>query len=145
MAVERTLSMIKPDAVAKNCIGDIYSRFEANDLRIVAAKMTHLTKEQAEEFYLVHKERPFYSMLVEFVTSGPVMITVLEGEDAIAKYRILMGATMPEFAAPGSIRYDLARDGKANENAVHGSDAQETATEEIKFFFKPEELCDRTR
>ncbi len=145
MAVERTLSMIKPDAVAKNCIGDIYSRFEANDLRIVAAKMTHLTKEQAEEFYLVHKERPFYSMLVEFVTSGPVMITVLEGEDAIAKYRTLMGATMPEFAAPGSIRYDLARDGKANENAVHGSDAPETATEEIKFFFKPEELCDRTR
>jgi len=145
MAVERTLSMIKPDAVAKNCIGDIYSRFEANDLRIVAAKMTHLTKEQAEEFYLVHKERPFYSMLVEFVTSGPVMITVLEGEDAIAKCRTLMGATMPEFAAPGSIRYDLARDGKANENAVHGSDAPETAAEEIKFFFKPEELCDRTR
>ena len=145
MAVERTLSMIKPDAVAKNLIGDIYSRFEANDLRIVAAKMAHLTKKQAEDFYLIHKERPFYSMLVEFMISGPVMITVLEGEDAIAKCRTLMGATMPEFAAPGSIRYDLARDGKANENAVHGSDAPETAAEEIKFFFKPEELCDRTR
>ena len=145
MAVERTLSIIKPDAIAKNYIGEIFSRFEANDLTIVAAKMAHLTNEQAEEFYAIHKERPFYSMLVEFVTSGPVMITVLEGEDAIAKHRTLMGATMPEFAAPGSIRYDLARDGKANENAVHGSDAPETAAEEIKFFFKPEELCDRTR
>ncbi len=145
MAVERTLSIIKPDAVTKNLIGDIYSRFEANDLRIVAAKMAHLTKKQAEDFYLIHKERPFYSMLVEFMISGPVMITVLEGEDAIAKCRTLMGATMPEFAAPGSIRYDLARDGKANENAVHGSDAPETAAEEIKFFFKPEELCERTR
>ncbi|RKZ70836.1 MAG: nucleoside-diphosphate kinase, partial [Gammaproteobacteria bacterium] len=104
------------------------------------------TKEQAEEFYAVHKERPFYSMLVEFMISGPVMITVLEGEDAISKYRTLMGATMPEFAAPGSIRYDLARDGRAaNENAVHGSDAPETAAEEIKFFFKPEEICERTR
>ena len=145
MAVERTLSIIKPDAVAKNYIGEIYSRFEANDLRIVAAKMTLLTKQQAEEFYAVHKERPFYSMLVEFMISGPVMITVLESDDAIAKYRTLMGATMPEFAAPGSIRYDLARDGRANENAVHGSDAPETAAEEINFFFKPEDLCDRTR
>ena len=146
MAVERTLSMIKPDAVAKNYIGEIYSRFEANDLRIIAAKMAHLTKEQAEEFYAIHKERPFYSMLVEFMISGPVMITVLEGEDAISRYRTLMGATMPEFAAPGSIRYDLARDGRAaNENAVHGSDSPETAAEEIKFFFKPEEVYERTR
>jgi len=145
MAVERTLSIIKPDAVAKNYIGEIYSRFEANDLRIIAAKMTLLTKQQAEEFYAVHKERPFYSLLVEFMISGPVMITVLEGDDAIAKCRTLMGATMPEFAAPGSIRYDLARDGRANENAVHGSDAPETAAEEISFFFKPEDLCDRNR
>ncbi len=145
MAVERTLSIIKPDAVAKNYIGEIYSRFEANDLRIIAAKMTLLTKQQAEEFYAVHKERPFYSLLVEFMISGPVMITVLEGDDAIAKCRTLMGATMPEFAAPGSIRYDLARDGRANENAVHGSDAPETAAEEISFFFKPEDLCVRTR
>ncbi len=145
MAVERTLSIIKPDAVAKNYIGGIYSRFEANNLHIVAAKMVHLTKEQAEEFYAVHKERPFYSMLIEFMISGPVAITILEGEDAIAKYRTLMGATMPEFAAPGTIRYDMARDGKANENAVHGSDAPETAVEEIKFFFKPEEICERTR
>lgn len=145
MAVERTLSIIKPDAIAKNYIGEIFSRFEANDLTIVAAKMAHLTNEQAEEFYAIHKERPFYTLLVEFMTSGPVMITVLEGEDAIANYRTLMGATMPEFAAPGSIRYDLARDGRSNENAVHGSDAPETAAEEIKFFFKPEEICERTR
>ncbi len=145
MAVERTLSIIKPDAIANNFIGEIYSRFEKNDLRIVAAKMAHLSKEQAEEFYVVHKERPFYSMLVEFMISGPVMITVLEGDDAIAKYRTLMGATMPEFAAPGSIRYDLARDGRANENAVHGSDAPETAAEEISFFFKQEDLCVRSR
>jgi nucleoside-diphosphate kinase len=145
MAVERTLSIIKPDAVANQYIGEIYSRFVANDLRIIAAKMAHLTKKQAEEFYAIHKDRPFYSMLVEFMISGPVMITVLEGEDAVARYRTLMGATMPEFAAPGSIRYDLARDGRANENAVHGSDAAETAAEEIKFFFKPEEICKRTR
>jgi len=145
MAVERTLSIIKPDAIAKNYIGEIFSRFEANDLTIVAAKMAHLTKEQAEEFYAIHKERPFYTLLVEFMISGPVMITVLEGEDAIARYRTLMGATMPEFAAPGSIRYDLAREGKANENAVHGSDAPDTAAEEIRFFFKPEEICERTR
>ena len=145
MAVERTLSIIKPDAIAKNYIGEIFSRFEANDLTIVAAKMAHLTKEQAEEFYAIHKERPFYTLLVEFMTSGPVMITVLEGEDAVAGYRTLMGATMPEFAAPGTIRYDLARDGRANENAVHGSDGSETAAEEINFFFKPKDLCDRTR
>ena len=145
MAVERTLSIIKPDAVANNYIGEIYSRFEANGLIIVAAKMANLTKTQAQAFYAIHKERPFYTLLVEFMISGPVMITVLEGEDAIAKYRALMGATMPEFAAPGSIRYDLAREGKSNENAVHGSDSPETAAEEIKFFFKPEEICHRTR
>ena len=145
MAVERTLSIIKPDAVANNFIGEIYSRFEKNDLTIIAARMAHLDKEQAEEFYAVHKDRPFYTNLVKFMISGPVMITVLEGEDAIAKYRTLMGATMPEFAAPGSIRYDLARDGRANENAVHGSDAPETAAEEINFFFTPEEICARTR
>ncbi len=145
MTVERTLSIIKPDAVANNYIGEIYSRFETHKLKIVAAKMAHLSKEQAETFYAVHKDRPFFDMLVQFMISGPVMITVLEGEDAITNHRHLMGATMPEFAAPGSIRYDLARDGKANENAVHGSDAPETAAEEIKFFFKPEEVCDRTR
>ncbi len=145
MAVERTLSIIKPDAVANNFIGEIYSRFEKDDLRIVAAKMAHLSKEQAEAFYDVHNKRPFFTMLVEFMISGPVMISVLEGEDAIAKYRTLMGATMPEFAAPGSIRYDLAREGRANENAVHGSDSLETAVEEIKFFFSPEEVCDRPR
>ncbi len=145
MAVERTLSIIKPDAVANNFIGEIYSRFEKYDLRIVAAKMAHLTRKQAESFYAVHNERPFFSLLVEFMISGPVMISVLEGEDAIAKYRTLMGATMPEFAAPGSIRYDLARDGRANENAVHGSDSLETAVEEIKFFFSLEEVCDRPR
>jgi len=145
MAVERTLSIIKPDAVANNFIGEIFSRFEKNDLRIIAAKMAHLSKEQAEAFYAVHNERPFFAMLVEYMISGPVIITVLEGEDAISRYRTLMGATMPEFAAPGSIRYDLARDGRANENAVHGSDAPETAEEEIKFFFKPEEICNHTR
>lgn len=145
MAVERTLSIIKPDAVTKNFIGEIYSRFEKNDLTIIAAKMDHLSEEQAEEFYAIHKDRPFYTHLVKFMVSGPVMITVLEGEDAIAKYRTLMGATMPEFATPGSIRYDLARDGRASENAVHGSDSPGTATEEINFFFTPEEICTRTR
>ena len=145
MAVERTLSIIKPDAVANNFIGEIYSRLENNDLRIVAAKMAHLTREQAEAFYSVHNERPFFTTLVEFMISGPVMITILEGEDAIAKYRTIMGATMPEFAVPGSIRYDLARDGRANENAVHGSDGPETAAAEIKFFFTPDEVYDRTR
>ncbi len=145
MAVERTLSIIKPDAVANKFIGEIYSRFAANDLRIVAARMVHLSKEQAEKFYAIHKNRPFFAMLIEYMISDPVMVTVLEGEDAIAKYRTLMGATMPEFAAPGSIRYDLARDGKANENAVHGSDASETAAEEIKFFFKSEEIFDLKR
>lgn len=145
MAVERTLSIIKPDAVANNYIGNIYSRFTENDLVIIAARMAQLTKEQAREFYAVHSERPFYDDLVEYMISGPVMITALEGEDAISKYRTLMGATKAELADPGTIRYDLARDGNANENAVHGSDAPETAAEEINFFFKSEEICARTR
>ncbi len=145
MPVERTLSIIKPDAVANNYIGEIYSRLEKNNLTIIAAKMEHLSREQAEIFYAVHKDRPFYTELVEFMISGPTMITVLEGENAITKYRTLMGATNPEHAATGSIRYDLARGSQAGENAVHGSDAPETAAEEIKFFFTPEEICVRTR
>ncbi|RMG37437.1 MAG: nucleoside-diphosphate kinase [Gammaproteobacteria bacterium] len=142
MPVERTLSIIKPDAVAKNVIGDIYSRFERAGLRIVAAKMLHLSEEQAGEFYAVHKERPFYRDLVAFMTSGPVMVQVLEGEDAIAKNRELMGATNPQEAAPGTIRADFAE--TVDENAVHGSDAPETAAAEIAFFF-PEGVCERTR
>jgi nucleoside-diphosphate kinase len=142
MAVERTLSIIKPDAVAKNVIGDIYSRFEQAGLRIVAAKMLHLTPEQASQFYVVHKDRPFYKDLVEFMTSGPVMVQVLEGEGAIAKNRELMGATNPKEAAPGTIRADHAE--TVDENAVHGSDAAETASIEIGFFF-PDGVCARTR
>jgi nucleoside-diphosphate kinase len=142
MAVERTFSIIKPDAVAKNVIGQIYSRFEAAGLRIVAAKMLHLTAEQAGEFYAVHKERPFYKDLVAFMTSGPVMVQVLEGEGAIAKNREVMGATNPKDAAPGTIRADFAQ--TVDENAVHGSDAPETAAVEINFFF-PEGVCARTR
>ncbi len=143
MAIERTFSIIKPDAVAKNVIGEIYSRFEKNGLRIVAARMLHLTKEQAQGFYAVHKERPFYNDLVEFMTSGPVMVQVLEGEDAIAKNRELMGATNPADAAPGTIRADFAQ--TVDENAVHGSDGPDTAKVEIEFFFQPGELCARTR
>lgn len=142
MAIQRTLSIIKPDAVAKNVIGDIYSRFERAGLRIVAAKMLHLTEEQAAQFYAVHKERPFFKDLVAFMTSGPVMVQVLEGEDAIAKNRELMGATNPQEAAPGTIRADHAE--TVDENAVHGSDAEETAAAEIAFFF-PEGVCERTR
>jgi nucleoside-diphosphate kinase len=142
MAVERTLSIIKPDAVAKNVIGEIYSRFEKAGLRIVAAKMLHLTKEQAGGFYDVHKERPFFNDLVEFMTSGPVVVQVLEGEGAIAKNREVMGATNPKEAAPGTIRADFAV--SIDENAVHGSDAPETAAREIAFFF-PEGVCERTR
>jgi nucleoside-diphosphate kinase len=142
MAVERTFSIIKPDAVAKNVIGQIYSRFEAAGLRIVAAKMLHLTEEQAGEFYAVHKERPFYKDLVAFMTSGPVMVQVLEGEGAIAKNREVMGATNPKDAEPGTIRADFAQ--TVDENAVHGSDAPETAAVEINFFF-PEGVCARTR
>jgi len=143
MAVERTLSIIKPDAVAKNVIGEIYSRFEKAGLKIVAAKMLHLSKELAGEFYAVHKERPFYNDLVEFMTSGPVMVQVLEGESAISKNREVMGATNPAEAAPGTIRADFAK--TVDENAVHGSDAPETAKVEIAFFFKDDEICPRTR
>ncbi len=142
MAIERTLSIIKPDAVAKNVIGDIYNRFERAGLRIVAAKMLHLTEEQAGAFYAVHKERPFFKDLVAFMTSGPVMVQVLEGENAIARNRELMGATNPQEAAPGTIRADHAQ--TVDENAVHGSDAPETAAAEIDFFF-PEGVCERTR
>lgn len=143
MAVERTISIIKPDAVAKNVIGEIYARFEKAGLRIVAAKMMHLSKEQAGQFYAVHKERPFYGELVEYMTSGPIMVQVLEGENAVAKNREVMGATNPKDAAPGTIRADFAND--ITENAVHGSDAAETAKNEIAFFFTDKELCPRTR
>ncbi len=133
MAVQRTLSIIKPDAVAKNVIGKIYSRFEDDGLKVVAARMAHLSEQEAGEFYAVHKERPFFKDLVEFMTSGPVMIQVLEGENAIAKNRDLMGATDPKKAAPGTIRADFAD--SIDANAVHGSDAPETAAVEIAFFF----------
>ena len=133
MAIQRTLSIIKPDAVAKNVIGQIYTRFESNGLKIVAAQMRHLSKEEAEGFYAVHRERPFFADLVKFMTSGPVMIQVLEGENAILKNRELMGATDPKKAAPGTIRADFAQSIAAN--AVHGSDALETAAVEIAFFF----------
>jgi len=148
MAIEQTLSIIKPDAVGKNVIGEIYTRFEKNGLRIVAAKMLHMTRNQAEAFYAIHRERPFFSQLVEFMTSGPVMVQVLEGDNAITKNRQLMGATIPKFAAPGTIRHDLAYDSGStgvHENAVHGSDSNENAVKEIDFFFKPEEICRRTR
>ena len=143
MAVERTLSIIKPDAVAKNVIGEIYNRFEKAGLRIIAARMEHLSAEKAGEFYAVHKERPFYSDLVEFMTSGPVMVQVLEGDDAIAKNREVMGATNPVDAAPGTIRADFAQ--TVDENAVHGSDGTDTASVEIEFFFGSDGLCPRTR
>jgi nucleoside-diphosphate kinase len=133
MAVERTLSIIKPDAVAKNVIGAIYTRFESAGLRIVAARMTCLSRDEAEGFYAVHRERPFFSGLVEFMSSGPVMIQVLEGENAIALNRDLMGATDPKKAAPGTIRADFAE--SIDHNAVHGSDAAETAKHEITYFF----------
>ena len=141
MAVERTLSIIKPDAVAKNVIGEIYSRFERVGLRIAAAKMKHLTREEAEGFYAVHKERPFFADLVKFMISGPVMIQVLEGDGAIAKNRELMGATNPKDAAPGTIRADFAD--SIDANAVHGSDGPETAAQEISYFFGSNELCGR--
>ncbi len=131
--MQRTLSIIKPDAVAKNVIGQIYTRFEQAGLKIIAAQMKHLSTEDAEGFYAVHKARPFFNDLVKFMTSGPVMIQVLEGDDAIAKHRELMGATDPKEAAPGTIRADFAT--SIDANAVHGSDAPETATEEIRYFF----------
>ena len=143
MAVERTLSIIKPDAVAKNIIGEIYRRFEQAGLKIIAAKMLHLSRQQAEAFYAVHKARPFYNDLVTFMTSGPVMVQVLEGENAVLHHRDVMGATNPADAAPGTIRADFAS--SVEENAVHGSDAAETAKQEIAFFFEPNEICARTR
>ena len=141
MAVERTLSIIKPDAVAKNVIGQIYSRFENNGLKIVAAKMKRLTREEAEGFYAVHKERPFFADLVKFMTSGPVMIQVLEGENAVAKNRELMGATNPKEAAPGTIRADFAS--SIDANAVHGSDSLANAAIEVAYFFGEQEICPR--
>jgi nucleoside-diphosphate kinase len=136
MTIERTLSIMKPDAIAGELIGEIYSRFTADGLRIVAARMTHLSKQQVEEFYAEHKERHFFQELLAYMLSGPVMISVLEGEDAVARQRELMGATKPALAVPGSIRYDLARDGDPDENAVHGSDSRDSAKREIAFFFK---------
>lgn len=138
MATERTLSIIKPDAVAKNVIGQINARFEKAGLRIVAAKMMRLTKKQAEDFYAIHKERPFFNGLVSFMSSGPVMVQVLEGENAIAMNRQVMGATNPKDAEAGTVRADFAD--SIDHNAVHGSDAAETAKTEIAFFFKPEEI-----
>ncbi len=146
MAQERTLSIIKPDAVAKNVIGEIYSRFEKAGLRIIAAKMLHLDKDKAGEFYAVHKERPFFGELVDFMSSGPVLVQVLEGENAILKNREIMGATFPKDAEPGTIRADFCdADGDQGENAVHGSDSPESASTEIPFFFSEDELCPRTR
>ena len=139
MATERTFSIIKPDGVEKNLIGEIYKRFESAGLNIVAAQMMHLTKEQAEGFYAVHKERPFFNDLVSYMTSGPVVVQVLEGEDAIAKNREVMGATNPAEAAPGTIRADFAVE--VTENAVHGSDAPETAAQEIAYWFAETEIC----
>lgn len=143
MSVERTLSIIKPDGVAKNIIGEVYSRFEKAGLKIVAAKMKQLSEAEAQEFYAVHKERPFYKDLVSFMISGPVMVQVLEGENAIAKHRDAMGATNPKDAAPGTIRADFAN--TVDENVVHGSDAADTAKNEIAFFFKDNEICPRKR
>ena len=141
MALERTLSIIKPDAVAKNVIGEIYSRFEKGGLKVVASKMKHLSRKEAEGFYAVHRERPFFNALVEFMISGPVMIQALEGENAIAKNRELMGATNPKEAAPGTIRADFAD--SIDANAVHGSDAPETAAVEIAYFFASTEIFSR--
>jgi nucleoside-diphosphate kinase len=143
MAVERTLSIIKPDAVAKNVIGEIESRFEKAGLRIVAMKMVHLSDEKAGGFYAEHQARPFFKDLVSFMTSGPVVVQVLEGEEAVAKNRELMGATNPKDAAPGTIRADFAS--TIDENAVHGSDSAASAEREIAYFFAADELCARTR
>lgn len=143
MSLERTISIIKPDAVAKNVIGEIYSRFEKAGLKVIASKMMQLSEEKAGEFYAVHKERPFYGELVAFMTSGPVMVQILEGEDAIAKNREVMGATNPKEAAAGTIRADFAE--SIDENAVHGSDGPDTAKEEMAFFFSDDEICPRLR
>lgn len=141
MAIERTFSIVKPDAVAKNVIGKIYSRFEDNGLSIVACKMLQLSSEQAEGFYAEHKGRPFFPALIEFMTSGPVTVQVLEGESAITKNRELMGATNPKEADAGTIRADFAE--SIDANAVHGSDSPESAAREIAYFFSDNELCDR--
>ena len=143
MAVEQTLSIIKPDGVQKNLIGEIYNRFEKAGLEIVAARMMHLSTEQAGGFYEVHKERPFFNDLVSYMTSGPVVVQVLQGEDAIAKNREIMGATNPADADPGTIRADHAA--SIEENVVHGSDAAETAAQEIAYFFGDDGVCPRTR
>ncbi|QLE85975.1 MULTISPECIES: nucleoside-diphosphate kinase [Shewanella] len=143
MAIERTFSIIKPDAVAKNHIGAIYNRFETAGLKIIASKMVHLSKEQAEGFYAEHSERPFFGALVAFMTSGPICVQVLEGENAVLANREIMGATNPAEAARGTIRSDFAD--SIDENAVHGSDAVASAEREIAYFFSNEELCPRTR
>lgn len=143
MALERTFSIIKPDAVAKNVIGAIYNRFESAGLRIVASKMIHMSKEQAEGFYAEHKERPFFGALVDFMTSGPVMVQVLEGENAVLANREIMGATNPADADKGTIRADFAS--SIDENAVHGSDSAQSAEREISYFFNDNEVCARTR
>lgn len=143
MTKERTLSIIKPDAVGKNHIGDIISRFESKGLKVVAAKMLHLDKARAESFYAVHKERPFYSSLVAFMITGPVLIMVLEGDDAVAKNRDIMGATNPAQAEAGTIRKDFAS--SIEENSVHGSDSEDNAATEIEFFFTADEILPRTR
>lgn len=143
MALERTLSIIKPDAVAKNAIGAILERFEKAGLRVVAARMLHLERTQAEGFYAVHRERPFFADLVNFMTSGPVLVQVLEGENAIARNREIMGATNPKEAEKGTIRADFASN--IEENAVHGSDSPDTARQEIGYFFASLDLCPRTR
>ncbi|MGK5595256.1 MAG: nucleoside-diphosphate kinase [Parachlamydiaceae bacterium] len=143
MAFEQTLSIIKPDAVGKNHIGKIIDRFETQGLRVVAARMIHLSKEKAEGFYAVHKERPFFNDLVKFMTTGPVLVMVLEGDNAVLKNREIMGATDPKKAASGTIRADFASG--IDENAVHGSDSLENAKIEIAYFFNSEEICPRTR
>ena len=143
MALERTLSIVKPDGVARNLIGDVYQRFERAGLRIVAARMLHLTQRQAEGFYSVHRERSFFRDLCAYMTSGPVIVQVLEGESAVLRHRDIMGATDPKKAAPGTIRADLAT--SIEENVVHGSDSAETAAREIAYFFAETSLCPRTR
>jgi nucleoside-diphosphate kinase len=143
MALERTLSIIKPDGVQKNLIGEVYHRFEKAGLRIVAARMRHLSLTEAQGFYAVHRERPFFNDLVKYMTSGPVVVSVLEGDNAVQAHRDLMGATDPKKANPGTIRADLAA--SIEENVVHGSDSQENAAIEIAYFFAQTELCPRTR
>ncbi len=143
MTSEQTFSIVKPDGVEKSLIGEVYRRFEAAGLNIIAARMLHLTREQAEGFYGVHRERPFFNDLVSYMTSGPVMVQVLEGENAIAKNREIVGATNPADADPGTIRADFAS--SIEENVVHGSDGPDTAREEIAFFFSADQVCPRTR